>query len=137
MTGINRNPSRRELRQFAGIWLPAFCALVGGLVLYHTAWLAAAVGIWVLGAMIAAMGLIRPSAVRPIFVGWMLAAYPVGWLISRAILALVYFLLLTPIAVLLRYFRRDPLDRQFEPSRETYWVEHESVRDPSRYFRQF
>ena len=137
MTGINRHPSRRELRQFSGIWLPAFCGLVGGLILYHTGWLAAAIAIWAAGAVIGTLGLIRPQAVRPIFVGWMTAAYPVGWLISRAILAAVFFLLLTPIALVLRCFRPDPLGRRFEPSRESYWVEHEAVPDRSRYFRQF
>ena len=62
---MNWEPSRRDLKQFAGIWFPAFCAVVGGLVAYHAeAWTIAA-GIWCGGAVIGIAGLIAPVVIRP------------------------------------------------------------------------
>ena len=33
----------------------------------------------------------RSEAVKPIFVGWMIAAFPIGWVVSRVALGAIYF----------------------------------------------
>ncbi len=137
MFDFNRNPSRRELRQFAGIWLPAFFAVVGGLVVYRTGNLAIPMVLWIAAVLLGAMGLVRPAWIRPVYLGWMFAAAPIGWVVSRVILAIVYFGVITPIGLILRMVKRDPLEQRFDRSASTYWVPREPVRDASRYFRQF
>lgn len=137
MFEVNRNPSRRELRQFSGIWFPAFFAVVGGLIAYRTGHWTVSMAIWAPALVLSVMGLVRPDWMRPIYVGWMLASAPIGWVVSRIILAIVYYLVITPIGLVIRLTRRDPLGEQFDPSAATYWVEREQVRDTSRYFRQF
>jgi hypothetical protein len=137
MLEFNRNPSRRELRQFAGIWFPAFFALVGGLILFKTGGLLVPIVLWTPALLVSIIGLVRPTWVRPVYLFWMYAAAPIGWLVSRLILAIVYYLVITPIGIVLRLVKRDPLQERFDPSAPTYWVPREPVRDTSRYFRQF
>jgi len=134
MIDINWNPSRRELRQFAGIGLPAFTAIVGTLV-YRSGGVTAAVVIWTLGALVAAAGVAAPERVRPLFVGWMAAAYPIGWTVSNVVLAIVYFAFFTFVGLLMRLLRYDPLDRAV--ARSSYWRQRSQPASATTYFRQF
>ena len=65
------------------------------------------------------------------------ATYPIGWTLSHLVMAIIYYLVLTPIGILLRLVGHDPLCRSFEPTRQTYWVERRPPEHKGRYFRQF
>jgi hypothetical protein len=134
MLDINWNPSPRELRQFAGIWLPAFAAIAGTLI-YRSGgvWLAAA--IWGVGALTALVGVFRPRSVKGLFVGWMLAVYPIGWIVSHIVLGIVYFVLFTVVGLIMRAVRYDPLERSAVSG--SYWRQRPHHREASEYFRQF
>lgn len=137
MIEIHHHPSRRELRQFAAIWLPATCGLVGGWVLYKFGSVPAAAAIWTIAAVVSLVGLLLPAFMRPIFVGWLYAALPIGWTISHLVLAIIYYLLVTPTGLVLRLLGHDPLGRKRDPSAASYWVPRAADDDISRYFRQF
>ena len=81
-------------------------------------------------------GWIRPHGVRLVYLGACYAAAPVGFVVSHLLLAAIYFLVLTPVGLLLRLARKDPLERRFDPQRSTYWAPRESARPPESYFRQ-
>ena len=78
-----------------------------------------------------------PRFGKRLYVGWMSAAVPVGWTVSLVILALVYYLVVTPIAWILRLRGYDPLQRRFDDKAESYWIERGTPGDSSRYFKQF
>lgn len=137
MFEINRTPSRRELRQFAGLWFPAFWAVVGFVIGHRFGHWEISAGLWAVAVPVSLVGWARPAWMRPIFVGWMLAAAPIGWCISRLILSLVYFGVLTPIGLVRRLVKRDPLGQQFDHAATSYWTPRPPVRDSARYFRQF
>jgi hypothetical protein len=134
---VNWAPSPRELRQFAGIWFPAFWALVGGLFWYHSGSLAVPAVMWGVALAVGLAGLISPALIRPIYVAWMLAAYPVGWVVSHLMLATIYFVVMAPVGLVMRLFGYDPMKRDFDRSARTYWVPHDPGGDTARYFRQF
>ena len=137
MIEINWNPSTRELRQFAGIWFPAFWILVGGLCGYKTGSLPITAAIWSAAFVVSLVGYLWLPFMRVIFVGWMCAAFPIGWTVSYLLLAAIFFLVLTPIGLGMRLFGRDPMLRAFDRSANTYWVPHNPGGDPRRYFKQF
>jgi hypothetical protein len=136
MLPINRHPTGRELRSF-GILLVIFVALLGGLVLWRTDSATWARTIWIGGGLLALTYHLAPAARRPIYVGWMYAAFPIGWAISHLLMALIYYGVLTPIGWALRARGRDPLQRRFDRSARTYWVQYTPQRDIERYFKQF
>jgi len=133
---INTDPTRRDLRWF-GILLLAFCGLVGGMIQWRLQAPTAARWVWGAGAVLAAVYYAIPPVRKPIFVGWMCAAFPVGWVISHLVLGIVYYLVMTPIGLIMRLAGRDPLHRRPDPDTETYWREHDPHKTPDRYFRQF
>jgi len=133
---IQFDPPRTTLRQFAGLWLVFF----GGLALWQALVrgqprLAAVFA--VLAVTVGPLGLTRPHWVRLIYVGWMVLAFPIGWTISQMILAVMFFGLFAPIALLFRLLGRDPLHRTRHPERESYWAPKPASADLRRYFKQF
>jgi hypothetical protein len=137
MLEINRNPSPRELRQFAGLWFPAFWGVVGALVYRKADEPQIAVAIWLAALLLAVAGLVRPRLIRPVWLGMILAVYPIGWVVSHLLLAVIYYAVVTPLGLILRWWGRDALGRKFDRTAETYWTEHRQAPDLERYFRQF
>jgi Saxitoxin biosynthesis operon protein SxtJ len=130
----NLNPSRNELRWFGMLWFPAFCVLAG-LSLYRRGAPSVAVALWLAAVVTAVAGMVDVRIVAPIY-RWMIRlTYPIGWIVSHVIVAVSYFLVVTPIGYLMR-LSHDPMRRGFDRSAKSYWVDCEPSK-PDRYFRQF
>ena len=136
MIDINWNPSKRELRQFAGL-LVVFTAGVGAYMRYAHGSETGSVVVWCLGAVLGIPGLLAPALLRPVFIGWTLLAFPIGWTISHLLLGFIYYAVLTPIGLILRLTGSDPMQRRYDSGAETYWIPHEQRKDVSSYFRQY
>ncbi|HUY36637.1 MAG TPA: SxtJ family membrane protein [Pirellulales bacterium] len=132
---ISFSPRPRALRQFAVSWIVFFTVLAA----WHGAWRGRTeLGLTLLALALAIgpLGLIRPRAIRPIYVGWMVLAFPIGWLVSSILLAIVYYGIFTPIALVFRLLGRDALGRRTRKT-DTYWQPKRPVTDVRGYFRQF
>jgi hypothetical protein len=124
-------PSTRTLRQFAVLWMAFFT----GLAWYHApGGLAVALA---LATLLGLVGLIRPGLIRPVFVTWMVLAFPIGWVVSRVVLAALYYGLFTPLAIVFRLAGRDALNRRTRPRGDSYWIPKPAPADVGRYYRQF
>src|SRR5262245_61693204 len=133
---IQFRPTSRTLRQFAGLWLACFSGLATWewLVRGHTNW---GMLMAILALTIGPLGLVWPQRVRPVYVAWMVLAFPIGWTISQLILAVMYYGLFTPIGLIFRLIGRDSLQCAHRPVLETYWATKVSPPDPRRYLKQF
>ncbi len=137
MIEIKKAFTQRELRQFAGIWFPAFCGLVGFLLYRHTPWSIAAYIVWASGLGLGAIGVIYPAFIQPIYKGLLYATFPIGYVVSHLLLGLVFYGLVTPIGLIMRMLGRDPLERKLELERHSYWSPHQAPGNIERYFRQY
>lgn len=90
-------------------------------------WLKGAAPVWLFGAAaaLAALGLLLPAALRPLFVAWIKLAEVLNWVMTRVLLSLVFYLVLTPTALLYRVLSGDPLQRAWDPQAHTYWEDAE------------
>jgi hypothetical protein len=133
--GLNLQPDNRMLRQFGGL-----CALVfGGAGLWSaatTGFGARAVILLAVGMGGGFLGLLRPSLLRPVFVGWMVLAFPIGWLVSHLLLGLLFFGVFTPVGLLLRTFGKDSLRLQ-RGAASSLWQDRAQESDLRRYLRQY
>jgi hypothetical protein len=134
---FNSNPSDRELRQFAAIWFPLFCVMIAAVSYYAAESLPIAAGALAIGVVVGIAGYADPAFIRPVFVAWMSAAFPIGWTVSHTLLAIIFYLLMTPIGWIMRVVGYDPLERRFDRAARSYWVPVEAAGSKSRYFRQF
>jgi hypothetical protein len=133
---IPRNPSDRTLRQFAGLCLLIFGGLAGWrLVQDGPTPLALVLGAAALG--LGLPGLVRPRLLRPVFVGWMMLTFPIGWLMSQVILLLMFGLVITPIGLCFKAIGRDALGLRRTGPVTSYWRPKPMPVDVRRYFRQY
>jgi hypothetical protein len=82
------------------------------------------------------LGLLRPSLLRPVFVGWMVLAFPIGWLVSHLLLGLLFFGVFTPVGLLLRTLGKDSLRLQ-RGNAASSWQDRTQETDLKRYLRQY
>src|SRR5262249_40517286 len=93
--------------------------------------------LWAAAVTLRLIGIARPAWLRPIYVGIMVATWPIGWVISHLALGLLYYGVITPIAVVFRVTGRDALARRLDPKATTYWEPYNPDRGIDRYLRQF
>ena len=142
---LNLRPDDRTLRQFGWIALGGF-ALLAVLAWQEWAVFAFGLGSWREGVAAAfgglalgsaAAGLAFPRANLPLWIGLTVVTFPIGFVLSYAIMGLLFFGIITPAGLLLRVFGRDPLERRWLSGASTYWVDARAVRPKSSYFKQF
>jgi len=132
---INKRPSRRDLVVF-GVGLLAIAGIMGAGLYFRRGAHDAARIVWIAGAAITALHFAIPPLRRFIYLGFVYVTFPIGFVVSHVILAAVFYLVVTPIGLLIRLFGNDPMRRRFDRAAATYWVEHDPHRDRARYFRQ-
>ena len=134
---INWHPSRKELRTFAIIALIATILVALLLCKFKDLGIQWGVIIVSLGAAIFLSSFISPRLTRVIYLGLILATRPIGLLMSFLLLAIFYFGLLTPLALVFRLIGRDTLNRKFDPDTDSYWITHRKPDNLDRYYNQF
>ena len=112
----NVTPDARVLRLFGGI-----CSLAcAGMAVWRMTSMHASsrAALWGCGAILfAVVALTRPNWLRAPFVASIVATFPIGWVVSNLVLFLLYFGLMTPLAVAFRCSGRDLLNLK-PPSRQ-------------------
>lgn len=133
---IPLQPTSKTLRQFAAAWLVFFLTIGTHQYLVRSQQrLGLIVG--ALAVVVGGLGLVKPAAVRWLFVGWMMLAFPIGWLVSQLLLVLMFYGVITPVAVFFRLRGRDLLSRKPTPSRPSFWIPKDTPQDARSYFRQY
>lgn len=136
MIRIEHNPTRRQLTVFGLSWLVVF-GVLGGISWWKTGSFVQAGVLGTIGGVIPALGLVWPGSLRIVFLAASYATAPIGFVVSYVILAVVYYLVLTPIGIVLRLAGKDPMQRRFDGSAKTYWTPRETEKTTERYFKQF
>lgn len=139
MIKLDLKPSDRQLRQFGWIALIGF-PLVGVAMTQWPGSLPLTV-LWVLLGLGAAMGLCAllnlTVLIKPVYVVMMLVSWPIGVVLSTVLLALIYYLLFTPVALLFKLLGRDPMNRKIDRNATSYWHVRETQRTPASYLRLY
>ena len=127
--------SPRTLRQFALICLVIFTALAASEYIWYKRQGPALIFAG-LAALLGVAGLVWPQGIRPVFVSAMIVTMPVGWVMSRVLLAILYFLFFTPLGLLFKLIGRDALNRHSISKQTSYWEPKRRPTDIRSYLRQ-
>ncbi len=136
MMPINWAPDRKTLGEFSEAGMFAL-GMVAAPLAYFRGHSTLAVAFWVVAVVGRLVGLVRPSWLKPVFLGLTLATWPIGWVVSRVALGLLYFLVFTPIALVFRLVGRDALQRSADREAKSYWEPYRPNRGLDRYLRPF
>jgi hypothetical protein len=138
---FNWNPTDRQIKQF-GVACLVVLPLVGWMATGKPTTLAKANlpvlgGLIGLGLLLAVVSLVRPQALKLLFVGASLVAFPIGLVVGELVMLLMFLLVFTPMALMFRVIGRDALQRKIDRNAKSYWQPKAQPRDASSYYRQF
>jgi hypothetical protein len=117
----SKNPTARDIRLFGLVILIGF-GIIGWLFL-HRGKTETAHLIWKISGLVAALSIVWPKAATPIYHVWMKFGAVLGFVMSRLVLTIIFFGIVTPVAVFFRLCGRDELKRA-KKRVATYWSEH-------------
>lgn len=136
LSDVNFHPNSHILRQFAAAWL----VFIGGLGiwrLFSRGPSKTSILLTVAGIAVGLLGLLAPRLIRMIYCGAILLTFPIGWVVSNVLLAVLYYGVVTPIGLMFRLAQRDRL-RLRRPGPGTCWTARAaSDSNSDSYLRQF
>ena len=115
----NINTHKKELKKF-GLTVGLVFSLIG-LFLYFYHNISFGVYILGLGIVLIIAGALIPQALKIVYKYWMTAALVMGFFISRLILSILFYFVVTPIGLTAKLFGKDFLDRKIEKDKSSYW----------------
>ncbi len=89
------------------------------------------------GLALIVIGLVSPAGSRIFYKGWMRFAGLLGYVNSRILLSLMFYLVITPYGLVMRLFGRDTMNRR-GAGKQSYWIQRAKTRQARpRYERLF
>jgi len=125
--------TRKELRQF-GLIFGGMVAGMFGLLLPFLFGRPFPLWPWIIAGVVWAWALILPDTLRYPYKGWMKVAHILGWFNTRLILGLTFYTLVWPMALVLRWFGKDPMARRLDTDLATYRIKSKTL--PKNHFER-
>lgn len=111
--------SSKELRKF-GLVMTVALLILGTLLWWKHK--PAAPYLLVLAGFFLGSGIVYPKILQPVEWAWMKLAHILSAIMTRVILTLTFYLVVTPLGLVMRLLGKDLLHRKFERNLESYWV---------------
>ena len=127
--------SKKELREF-GFTMAVVLGLIALYVCFkkkEPAWVYFACA----GAFFLFWALVYPGLLRPLQKVWMGLALVIGFFMSRALLFVLYFFAVAPMALLLKCMGKDLLSMKAGKDSGSYWKDHAGEFSKESYERQY
>lgn len=135
LKNISKKLNKKEFRKF-GITLGIFLIILGSLFIWQEKFFAPYliyIGLFLLG-----IALLLPQLLNPLYLIWMSFATILGYFMTRILLALIFFLVFTPIGIVMKLFKKDPLQEKFNPNANSYWIKRKQrSHDPQSVEKQY
>ncbi len=124
--------SKKDLKKF-GLTLGFFLSFLGSVFLWRGR--DYYLYLFMLSSAFLLVGYFSPILLKPIQKIWMAMALLMSWVMTRVILSLLFYLVITPLGFIMRLSGKNLLDPEAR-DQTTYWQDHAS-RDKSSYENQF
>lgn len=126
--------SLRALRRF-GLTVGLVILLLGCVLVWRhrgAGWPLVSIG----AVLVLAAGL-APSSLKWVHGPWMILALALGWVMTRILLTIFFFVVLTPVGLLQRLFGKRVIEVAFKAGAASYWQARTASPVPEDYEKQF
>jgi len=79
------------------------------------------------GLAVLALAVFARSAWLPVFRAWMRLAEGLGFVMTRVLLSIFYYLILTPVGFMRRVLGHPTLDTTWRDGKSSYWIDKDPV----------
>lgn len=121
MLDINYQITKEELRKFGLITAGLFITFFGFLIpwIWSFPW---PIWPWIVAITLSSLALMAPASLKPVYIVWMRFAGILGWINTRIILMVIFYLIFLPIGLIMRVFN-DPMRRRLDKRIKTYRIQ--------------
>ncbi len=127
--------SKKDLRKF-GLSVGAVLIIIAVLLFYFDKSSYPYFGF--VGLVLILFGAFFPIALKPLNKVWMIFAIVLGWVMTRVILTILFYFVLTPISFIARISGKKFLELNIDKTAKSYWEKREIKEEvPENYERQF
>ena len=132
----DRDVHHHAEQQF-GRTVGAILVLIGAWLLWHNPESLTGLSLVAVGGTLITLGILFPRLLAGPNLAWMKLANILGFISSRVILSLIFFLVVTPIGLIKRWSGWDPLSRRASPH-HSYWTPYpERLRNPKHFEKMY
>ena len=126
---------KKELREF-GLTIGAILVILGVVALLRAK--ATYPYLLLAGFLLAALGLTAPQVLKPLQKAWMAFSIVLGFVMSRVVLAIVFYAVMTPIGLATKVFGKDILDERIDRKEVSYWKKRSGpIKEKTSYENQY
>jgi len=127
---------KNDLLKF-GITMTIFLIIISGLLFWNDNELYQI--FFLIGTILLVISLTLPLILKPAYWIWMIFASILGWIMTRVILSLLFYTIMTPIGLISRLFGKQFLELKWDKSKESYWNirDNEQHLQNEKYEKQF
>ena len=126
---------KKNIRDFALVFF-AVLIIISIVLLFKHNYNAYWIGI--IGLIFLCMGFVCPKFLCPLYKLWMSLAIIIGFFMNKIILTIFFFIVLTPVGIVLRLLKKDILNQQIDTAAKSYWIKKKKQPfDPKRYEKLF
>ena len=115
----SKSTDKKELRSF-GLIMAGMIALFFGLIIPWLWSIVLPLWPWVVSSIFLISAIAVPAVLRPVFIVWMKVGHVLGWINTRLILGIVFYLVIAPTGILLKLLGKDPLKRKYDKNSLSY-----------------
>jgi len=91
-----------------------------------------------IGTLLFFLGIAIPFILKPIYWVWMIFAIILGWIMTRIILGLLFYIVFTPIGLISRLLGKQFIELQWNKTSSTYWnYRSRDAFEKQKYEKQF
>lgn len=121
----NLDSSSVSLKKF-GVWVGVVFMFISVFLFFRTVYPAAGLICGLFAAFLILSGIIYSPFLKRIYIIWMTAAFTLGWFMSRLLLSIIFFVIITPTGLVLRIFKKDLMNIRQREERVTYWIKRDT-----------
>lgn len=77
---------------------------------------------WIIAGALWLPALLVPGALRPVYTTWMKIGHGIGWVNTRIILGVLFYVMVLPMGLIMRLFGNDPMARKRDKSASSYRI---------------
>lgn len=131
---LSQGPTPKSSDRSFGFVFSTATAIIGLSPLLHLSsprWWALSVAV-----IFALLATFRPAVLHPLNVAWLALGRLLHRVMSPLVMGAVFFLCVTPVAAVMRLWKKDILSLSYRPDLSSYWIERDSPPPVEETFRR-
>ena len=118
---MKKQISNKKLREFGLVFALFFPLLIGFLIPYIYGHIFREWTLWI-GLVFLILGLFKPNTLYFPYQFWIKLGHALGYINSKVIFGVIFYFLVTPIGLIMKIFKYDPLKIKLDHRKKSYKV---------------